>query len=242
MIFENYFYIIWFAAFVTAVVSATIGMLGGTLLITVLAQFLKLEVLIPIHGIVQFTSNSSRAWFLRQSIQWAITAEMVVGVVIGSIIASFYVVRLDESVYNIALGVFILTITLAPKFKAPLKFRGKWGLLGFVASFMGLFFGAVGTLLGAVFLAERLEKKVMVATQAICQVAVHFAKVVVFMTLGFAIQPWLLLLAGTFLMTFIGSWAGTRVLDKIPEVMFRRLVTVVIVLLAVRLIYSGVMG
>jgi uncharacterized membrane protein YfcA len=239
MIFEDYFYIIWLAAFVTAIVSATIGMIGGTLLLSVLAQFLKMEVLIPLHGLVQLSSNASRAWFLRDSINRKIAIDCIIGVVIGSVVGSFYVVRVHDADYNIILGLFILAITLAPKFKMPVSFKSRWIVLGFVASFLGLFFGAIGILVGSVFLAEKLDKKAMISTQAVCQSAVHLAKVLVFSFLGFSLAPWLYLLLGTLVMTFAGSWVGTKILDRIPEATFRKIFTFVIIVLSLRLVWTG---
>ncbi len=236
MNFESYYYIIWAAAFFTAIVSATIGMLGGTLILAVMAQYLKMEVLIPIHGLVQFTSNSSRAWYIRDAINWKISRECIFGILIGSIAGSYYVVKIDENIYNIFLGTFILAITFMPKFKLPIPTRGKWVGLGFIASFIGLFLGAVGVFVGAVFLSEKIPKREMVATQATCQTAVHLAKVAVFTSLGFVIWPWLTLLLGTLLLTSLGSWVGTKILDKIPEKIFRRVLTALVALLGLRLI------
>lgn len=239
MTIEPYYYLIWSAAFFTAVVSATVGMLGGTLLLAVMAQYLKMEVLIPIHGLIQFTSNASRAWFVRDFINWKISRDCIFGIVLGSIAGSYYVVRINESVYDIFLGVFILVITFLPKFKAPVHFKGKWTVVGFLSSFAGLFVGAVGVFVGAVFLAEKLPKKNMIATQAVCQLTLHLFKVFVFMSLGFVIWPWLTLLLGTLILTSVGSWVGTRILDKIPEAIFRKSLTAVIVILALRLITKG---
>ena len=183
---ESYYYVIWAAAFATAIVSAVVGMLGGTLLISVMAQFLKMEVLIPLHGLVQLSSNFSRAWILRSYIHRQITIECVVGVIVGAILGGTFIVKIPEDKYNLFLGVFILLITLKPKFKLPMvPQKGKWGLVGLVASWLGLYVGAVGVFLGSVFLTENLEKKVHVSTQAACQSVLHFFKVLVFVFLGF---------------------------------------------------------
>ena len=62
-IFESYFWIIYCAAFATSIVSAVSGFMGGTMLLAVMAQFLKLETLIPLHAIIQLGSTMSRGWF-----------------------------------------------------------------------------------------------------------------------------------------------------------------------------------
>lgn len=240
LIYESYYLVIWVTAFFTAIVSATVGMVGGTMLLAVMAQYMKMEILIPLHGLVQLSSNLSRAWFLRESLKRKIVFENLFGIVLGSFLGSFYVVRVSEAYYNVFLGLFILLITFLPKFQVPLQFRGKWVLLGFVASFLGLFVGAVGVFVGSVFLAEkRMNKKELISTQALCQAALHTAKVLVFVSLGFVIAPWISLLIGTILFTIVGGWLGTQILEFIPEKIFRFVLTLVVSVLAVRLIVVG---
>jgi uncharacterized membrane protein YfcA len=239
LLFENYFYIIWISAFFTAIVSAVVGMIGGTMLLAVMAQYLKMEVLIPLHGLVQLTSNFSRAWFLRQNIEYKISVENAFGIILGSLLGTQYMIRLPEAHYNLFLGSFILFITFVPKFKTQLQIKGRWALLGFLASYLGLYVGAVGVLVGSVFLSEKLEKKTMIATQALCQSLLHFSKVMVFVYMGFSISPWLSLLAGTLLATSAGSWVGAQILEKIPEKIFRTILTVIVAALALRLIIAG---
>lgn len=239
MNYESYYLVIWATAFFTAIVSAVIGMIGGTMLLAVMAQYMKMEVLIPLHGLVQMSSNLSRAWFLREFIKRKIAFENLIGIIAGAALGSIYVVKVNESHYSFFLGLFILVITFFPKIQTPLSFRGRWVLLGFFASFLGLFVGAVGVFVGAVFLAEKLDKRELISTQALCQAALHTAKVIVFVYLGFVITPWLTLLVGTILLTSIGSWIGTRVLEFIPEKTFRLAFKLLVAALAIRLLVVG---
>lgn len=242
MIFESYFYIIYITSFFTAIASATFGMIGGTVLLAVMAQWLEMTVLIPLHALVQLLSNSSRAFFLRPHIQWSIVKEVSLGTLLGTVLGSLWMVRPSDHIFNLSLGLFILVTTFLPKKSLPWKFRGRWFLLGIFAIFLGLYFGAIGLLIGAAFLAEDLKKNEMVATMASVQTLTHFAKFVVFVALGFQLTPWLYLLSGTFVFTVAGTWTGTKILNKIPESLFRKLLIAVVILLSLRLIWSGVSG
>jgi uncharacterized protein len=250
LIYHDYFWILMVTSFITAIVSASIGFLGGTILLVVMAQFLPPAVLIPVHGLVQLWSNSTRAVFLTKSIDWRIVGYFGVGTILGSLFASQYVLEVPEAAYNIGLGFIILLLTLTPKeywsniFKistsGKFKFLDKWLFTGFVSSFMGLFVGAIGVLVGAVVMTEKsLEKKMMVATQAACQSILHFFKVVIFIYLGFELGPWLGLLSGLIFTTLAGSYVGTRILDKIPQALFLKIFKALIVILALRLILVG---
>lgn len=248
-IFHDYYWILIFTSFVTAIVSASIGFLGGTILLSVMAQFLAPTVLIPVHGLVQLWSNSTRAAFLTKSINWRIVSFYGAGTVFGSLLASQYVLKIPEHYYSLGLGIIILILTLTPKEnwsrffykKKSHSFLDKWLFVGFFTSFLGLFIGAIGVLVGAVFLTEdKLDKKMMVATQAACQCLVHFAKVVVFIYLGFQLGPWMGLLFLLIFTTLAGSYVGTRLLDKIPQALFLKIFKALIVLLSLRLVWLGI--
>lgn len=58
--------------FVTSTLSGVLGMAGGMILMAVLATTLPIAAAMMLHGAVQLTANGSRAWFLREHIQWMV--------------------------------------------------------------------------------------------------------------------------------------------------------------------------
>ena len=240
--FEHYFWIIYFSAFATSIVSAVAGFMGGAMLLAVMAQFLKLEVLIPLHAIIQLGSNMSRGWFLRPFINWQISRDAIIGTIFGGVAGYFYMVQIPEHGANLVMGLFILLITIVPKFKANFHFPGKWILIGFVACSLGLLVGAIGALVGSLLLSENLEKKAMVSTQATLQTIIHRAKLLVFMSIGFVVWPWMLLVVGAVVCTYLGTFVGTKILDLIPQKLFMQIMVVLVLALSGRLIFMGLIG
>lgn len=53
-------FIITVSAFFASIVSGISGLGGGIITMATLGQFLPANVLLPIHGIIQLSSNSSR--------------------------------------------------------------------------------------------------------------------------------------------------------------------------------------
>lgn len=237
--FENYFWIIYSAAFATSIVSAVAGFMGGAMLLAVMAQFLKLEVLIPLHAIIQLGSNMSRGWFLRSFIDWQISRDAIIGTILGGIVGYFYIVPIPEHAANLVLGFFILLITLMPKFKANFCFPGKWVVIGFVSCSLGLLVGAIGVFVGSLLLSENLEKKAMVSTQATLQTVIHLTKLLVFMSIGFTILPWFWLIIGAVISTYLGAFVGTKMLNLIPQKLFTQIMVILVVALSGRLVLIG---
>lgn len=237
--FETQSIVLYVTAFFTASISGAIGMVGGVILLSVMAQFYRMDILIPLHGLIQLVSNFSRATILFPSVNWKIGIVFIVGAILGGVAGSHFIISVPESYYKVGLGLFVLWVVFKPKPKKKIEIPGKWFLLGTIASFISLFVGTIGVLVGAFFLNEGLEKKQLAATQAICQFVVHLVKVAVFFSVGFVLGPHLGVFSGMIAMTLLGTYFGTRILDKMPEKTFYLALKILIVVLTARMIWSG---
>ncbi len=228
------------SAFLTSVVSGTIGMGGGILLMAVMAQYFSLAVLIPLHGLVQLGSNASRVLYSFQNFDRKITCQYAAGAIVGVAIGSQVTLSIVESWYKIGLACFILSITFLPKPKFFYDFPGKWLGVGAIASFLGLIVGAVGPLIASFYVSEGLKKEALVATKAACQVFTHLMKVVAFFLMGFSVGPYTVVLALMIAAVFLGNYVGKQLLNRVSEVLFMRLFKATIFLLCLRMMVFGI--
>ena len=76
------------ACFVTATVSAILGMAGGVTLLGVMTALLPAPVVVPLHGVVQLASNWTRTWAFRRYVRWAIFLVFMVPAVLGVAVAA----------------------------------------------------------------------------------------------------------------------------------------------------------
>ena len=60
------------SAFATSILSAIVGMAGGITLLAIMLLFYDPLITIPLHGVVQLVSNSSRAFIQRSHLRWDI--------------------------------------------------------------------------------------------------------------------------------------------------------------------------
>ena len=86
------------ACFFTATLSGMLGMAGGISLLTIMAQFYKQELLIPLHGIIQLVSNSTRLTFLFKDINWNVVSVYCMGALLGAAIGSQMNFVIDDKV------------------------------------------------------------------------------------------------------------------------------------------------
>ena len=227
------------AAFLTSMTSAIGGIAGGVMLIAIMPSFLPAAAVIPLHGVVQITSNVSRALFGIRHVEWRIVRDYSVGCAIGALLGSRLMPLFSWDNLPLILGVFILLFTWMPKPTGEAKWPFKFGLLGVVQAALSLFVGVAGPLNMPFLLREGLGRDRTVITHSVQMTFMHAMKVVTFGLLGFAIAPYLQLIIGMTVGSILGSWAGTRVRAYVSEALFRHGVRILITLLALRMLLQG---
>jgi uncharacterized protein len=227
------------ASFVTSFTTAALGLGGGVMMLALLASVLPPAVVLPIHGLVQIGSNLGRATVMRRQIVRPIVLPFAAGSVVGVLLASQIVTTLPSAALRAILGAFILYSTWTPRLR-PTRIS-DWGFLGVggVSSFATMFLGATGPLVAAFLAPDRLGRHQVIATHAACMTLQHSLKVAAFTALGFAFLPWLPFLAMMIGSGFLGTLAGRRTLDNLPERLFAWLFKGILTLLAIQLVYEG---
>ena len=118
------------AALATSIISGIIGMGGGVLLISLMSLFLDYKLLIPIHGIVQFVSNSSRCFMLRKHIRKDFFVPFLLGVPLGFMIAYFILKKITQTHYLYLLLAILIFYTIFKPKKLPQKIKFMFWIQG----------------------------------------------------------------------------------------------------------------
>jgi uncharacterized protein len=227
-------------SFFTSALTAAFGIGGGVAMLGALAGTVPPTVIVAVHGVVQFGSNVGRAVLQRAHILWRPTGLFTIGSLIGALLGVMVFVALPEKLLLALLGVFILLMTWIPKPRIPgLETTGVF-IGGIIATFVTIFVGATGPFVQALFLPLNLEKRVLVATHAACNVIQHGLKVLAFGWLGFNFADWLPLLIAMIASGFLGTWLGTRLLEKLPEELFKTILKWLLTVLALDLLRRAV--
>ncbi len=229
-------------AFATSVLSAVVGMAGGITLLTVMLLFLEPLAAIPLHGVIQLASNSSRAVIQRRHVDWRIMA-LFGALVLPTAFAGLAVAReLSPSAARLVIGSFVLVATWAPHWLLlgthPERTdpRRRFLYLGGAVGFLTTTVGATGPLIAPFFLQLGLARQGVIGTKAACQVLGHLAKVAVFGVAGFAFRDYAAPLVLLCVAVLLGPWTGSRLLERVNELWFTRLYRSVLTLIAIRLV------
>lgn len=229
------------AALATAALTATVGLGGGIILLSVMLLYLHPLVAIPLHGVVQLVSNGSRTAIQRRHVRWDVLAPYALLLVPAGALGLAVARSLPAEVLRAAIGVFVLAAVWAPRLllfgmhPERLHPRRRFLGLGAAAGFLNTTVGAAGPLLGPFFTGIGLTRHGVVGTFAAAQTLGHAVKIALFLLAGFAFRPYLALLALLGGGVVVGTWLGSRLLDRVDERLFRRLYQVALTLVALRL-------
>ncbi len=223
-------------SFFTSALTAAFGIGGGIAMLGALAGTVPPAMIVAVHGVVQFGSNIGRAFFQRMHILWRPTALFSLGSVAGAVLGAAVFVAMPERLLLGLLGAFILAMTWIPKPRIPGLATTGVLIGGFIATFVTMFVGATGPFVQALFLPLGLDKKTLVATHAACNVIQHGLKVIAFGYLGFNFADWLPLLIAMIASGLLGTWLGTRMLERMPEELFKTVLKWLLTVLALDLL------
>lgn len=224
----------------TSMITATLGIGGGMLLLAVMASVIPISALIPVHGLVQLGSNANRALMTFRYIDWRMLYLFSIGAIAGAGLATFIVVQLPVVIIQLAVAVFILFLIWGSKPKAQEMGAPGQVLVGLVTTVISMFVGATGPLVAAFAHRNQYNKMQLSATFASCMTMQHALKVLVFVFIGFSFWQWAGLVAVMIVSGAVGTWLGLHVLKRIPAKRFVLLFKVVVTVLALRLLYDAI--
>ena len=230
------------AAFATSALSAVVGMAGGITLLAVMLLFMEPLVAIPLHGVVQLLSNGSRTVIQRRHVRWSILWRYGLLLLPMGFVGLAIARLLAPDLARALIGAFVLVATWRPRWMwlGSRPERSDPGrrflLLGGVVGLLNMTIGATGPLIAPFFLNLGLTRQALVGTKAACQTAGHLAKLLVFGFAGFAFLPYAAPLALLGVAVVAGTWAGSRLLDRVSETVFVRLYQTVLSVIALRLV------
>ena len=227
---------------ITSLITATLGIGGGILLIAVMAGSLPISVLIPVHGLVQLGSNSNRAIMTFRYIDWSMVKFFSLGALCGAGLASFIVVQLPLVIIQVSVAVFILFLVWGNKPKTQDMNPVGRSLVGFTTTLISMFVGATGPLVAAFVHRNNYDKMQIIATMASCLTLQHGLKAFVFAVVGFSFFQWVGLIGAMIVSGVCGTYIGLKFLKKIPADKFLLLFKITVTVLALRLLLQAFIG
>jgi uncharacterized membrane protein YfcA len=234
------------AAFATSILSAVVGMAGGITLLAVMLLFLEPLAAIPLHGVIQLVSNSSRTAIQRKHVDLHILLRYSALLVPMGWAGLHLANALPAAAMRVMIGIFVLIATWFPGWlllgthPEETNPGRRFLVLGGMVGVLNMTIGATGPLIAPFFLNLGLDRRALVGTKAACQTMGHLVKIALFGMAGFAFAPHLALLVTAGACVVAGTWIGSQILERVSERFFRWLYMGVLTVIALRLLAGEV--
>lgn len=226
------------ANLLTSAFTAITGVGGGMMLIGLMPFFVPAVAVIPIHAVTQLVGNASRAWFGRRDIIWQPLKLFSIGSILGMLIFGALIRFVKLDLIPLLIGLYILLLQWSPTFNRVIRRFENFFLVGLFQTGLGVFVGTPGPLNIAVLNKYYEDNNAVVSTGAVMMTLVHTAKILVYLSLGFAFAPYWRLLIFMMIMAVIGSWLGTKLRYIISAQWLKKILPWMLTLLSIKLILS----
>jgi len=227
------------ASFATAFIGVVTGAAGGLILLAIMANVMRPEALIPVHTVIQLGQGITRTLIMRQHVMYATLLPFTIGAVIGAAAGAKIFIALPIYALQFILGGFILLVTWMPGLGRIGAVRNRFVGIGFVATFVGVFVSATGTLIAPFIAAASPDRRNHAATLGAVMSIAHALKLAAFAAVGIAVGAYAPLMAAMIATGAVGNWLGQHALNRISEQRFRLVLRVLLTLLAARLLWTA---
>jgi uncharacterized membrane protein YfcA len=229
-------------AFISEVIGAIAGFGSSTIFLPLALFFVDFETALILVAISHIFGNLGRINFFRHGIDKKIIVTFGIPSILFSLLGASIVGILSQDILKVILGAFLIIISALFLVKPSLKVPTNRNIVIAGGGISGLITGLVGTggALRATFLTGfNLEKTKYIATAAVIALGTDATRIPLYLSQGFLLQHYhyyIPILAAT---AIGGSYIGKKIVGKIDQNIFRKIVLIAIILVSINFIISG---
>ena len=240
MVFGAVFAIV---AFLAASIASVTGFGIGSLLTPTLSLHTGTKLAVAAISIPHLVATAQRFWTLRQHVDRRVLLGFGLASAVGGLLGAFVHNWISSRALAVAFGVIV---TFAGVSELTGWIRSiRWGsrsawIAGALSGALGGMTGNQGGIRTAALLGFNIPKESFVATATAIALFVDGARIPVYLATEWRgiLSIWPLMLAAT-VAVVIGTALGTRLLGKIPEVLFRKSIGVLLIVLGIYMTVAG---
>lgn len=231
-------------AVLAGAVASVAGFGIGSLLTPVLSVSLGTRLAVALISVPHFAGTALRLWRLRAHVDRGVLLGFGIASAAGGLLGAFFFSRAGSATLAVVFGLLLLLAGLSELMGVARRVKLTGAAAWAAGAVSGLFGGMVGNQGGirsAALLGFQLPRHAFVATATAIALVVDLARMPVYFAVEGAsiLAEWPLLLL-TVTGVVAGTLVGERVLSRIPEWIFRRVIATLIVALGLYMLSRGV--
>jgi uncharacterized protein len=234
--------------FLSALMAEVIGTMAGfgssTIFLPLALFFVDFKTAIILVAIFHLFGNLGRLAFFRQGFDKRIILQFGVPGVLFSLLGAFLIGVLPQPVLQLILGIFLIvtstSLLVKPESKLPAN-TATFIAGGSVTGFITALVGTGGALRAAMLQGFNIEKVKYIATAATIALATDVTRIPVYISQGFLAEQYYLYIPALLGIALVGSFIGRKIVTRINQELFRKIVLIAILLVSIKFIIEGLM-
>lgn len=229
-------------AFLAEVVGTMAGFGSSTIFLPIALFFVDFKTALVLVAFLHIFGNIGRITFFKHGLNKKLILLFGVPSIILTILGALLVNYTPQNTLKLILGLFLLIFSITSLAKPTLKFKPSkknavigGGLSGFLAGLIG----TGGALRGAFLTAFNLKKELYIATAAAIALAVDLTRIPIYFGAGFLESQFYYYIPILLIVALAGSFVGKKIVNKIPQNVFRNIVLIMISIISLKFIYDG---
>lgn len=226
--------------YILALISEIIGTVGGfgssVFFVPLATFFFEPKIVLGLTALLHVFSNLAKLILFWKHIDYRIFKLFGVPGIVGVAIGAFASVYLIFAYGSLIIGIFLLSFAILflirPSLEiAPTPKNAVTG--GSIAGFLAGLIGTGGAVRGAAMAAYNLEKSAFVATSAAIDMGVDITRTFIYLGNDYLQAKEFSYIPMLIAVSFAGSWIGKSMLQQISQLMFRKIVLILIGLIGI---------
>jgi uncharacterized protein len=229
--------------FFSEIIGTMAGFGSSTIYLPLASYIYDFQTALVLVAIFHFFGNISRIAFFRHGLEKNILLLFGIPSFVLSLIGATLVGYLSQTLLEFMLGLFLIVISATFLLNPKLAFPANGKLLVLGGTVSGFITGLVGTggALRASFLTGlKLEKERYIATAAVIALGTDATRIPSYISAGFLSEQYYYLIPILFATAVGGSYVGRKIVTKIDQDKFKKMVLIGVILVSIKFIIDGI--
>ena len=231
------------AAFLAVVIGTVAGFGTSTILLPIALLFVDFKTALVLVAVSHLSGSLGATAFFHHGLDKRLILLFGVPSIILTILGAYLVTYVPQNILQFILGlsllIFSIYFLLKPDFKvSSSKTNTVFG--GSLSGFLQGLLGIGGPLRGAFLISYNMDKFKYIATLAAIAVIIDATRIPIYFLNGLLEPPFYYFIPVLAVIGIVGSYTGKRIVQKISQNIFKKVILVGIALASLLLIYGSI--
>lgn len=230
-------------AFVAEIIGTVAGFGSSTILLPISLFFVDFKTGLVLVAIFHIAGNFGRSTFFRHGLDKKMILTFGIPSITLSILGAQLAGSLSQPILKLILGVFLIVLSVALLVKPRLQFPANKSTIiagGGISGFITGLVGTGGALRAAFLTGFNVDKFKYIATTAILAIGTDATRIPVYLSQGFLTPNYYYYVPILVLIALGGSFLGRKLVNKINQDKFKKIVLIGIILVSIKFVLDGI--